>query len=79
MLRLALVAAIMATPAMAYEYRTVSWYASHPDVARKIMKICADNAGMAHRNPNCLNAEQSLGDSDYQDFVRRGTRIFGGG
>jgi hypothetical protein len=77
MLRVLVGIALLAAPAAAHEYRTVSWYASHPDVARQVMKVCADNAGLAHKNPNCFNAEQSLGDSDYQDFIKRGTRIFG--
>lgn len=69
---------LLAAPAQAHEYRTVSWYVEHPREAHEVMRLCANNAGLAHKNPNCLNAEQSLGDADYRDFVRRGTKIFGG-
>jgi hypothetical protein len=76
--RILLAALIFSSPAMAHEYRNVTWYRAHPQAAREVMRLCADNAGLYRKNPNCLNAEQSLGDADYQDLMRQGTRIFGG-
>jgi len=59
--RLILLLAIAAAPvpASAHQYRTVEWYADHPDAMHQVLKLCRDNVGLAARNPNCTNAEEA--------------------
>lgn len=48
-----------AAVAEAHEYRTVTWYADHPAAMREVLRLCRNNAGLAPRNPNCINAEEA--------------------
>jgi len=45
--------------ATAGEYRTVTWFADHPAEMSGVLKLCRDNAGLAPRNPNCVNADEA--------------------
>lgn len=49
----------LAVPASAAEYRTVTWYADHPDEMRGVLKLCRDHPGLAGKNSNCRNAEDA--------------------
>lgn len=60
MKRIILAAGIMAVcPAIAGEYHTVTWFVDHPDAMHWTLRQCRDNAGLAARNPNCVNADEA--------------------
>lgn len=48
-----------AWPAAGSEYRAVDWYVAHPDEMAAVLQSCRNHAGLAARNPNCINAEEA--------------------
>lgn len=45
--------------ANATETLTVSWYAAHPDIMLRVLRICRNHAAAAPHNANCINAEEA--------------------
>lgn len=38
--------------------RTASWYAAHPDIMRRTLRVCRDDPGHLAFSPSCTNARQ---------------------
>lgn len=56
---LGVILALASQQAWGQDYRTVTWFANHPAQMRGVLRICRDNAGVANRNPNCINADEA--------------------
>jgi UDP-N-acetylmuramate-alanine ligase len=49
------------------QYRTVSWFAAHPQEMAQTLRWCRDNAGLMRHVPACINADEAQPDA----FLRR--------
>jgi hypothetical protein len=56
------VAALLCAAGEAPSYRTVSWFAAHPREMAQTLHWCRDNAGLMHRVPACINADEAQAD-----------------